>query len=156
LRSFLVLFVAVMFSLGCMGAVNSLTGLDLQIEVGEDAVHPADFPASEPAVGEKLMSMGMTADADSLNLPDGVQVDLAGDQQYRLEIVAYAMNGASASDALAAARSEVEAAGFVLISEAADVFTYEKGGVLFVLVDPAASDDDSLSMMRLEPVPAVE
>lgn len=153
MRALFVLVLTAVFSLGCMGAVNSLTGLDLQIEMGENAVHPGDFPVGEPASGDKSMSMSMTADAGSLNLPEGVNVDLSGDVHYRMELIAYEIEPSDADTLLEAARKEVEASGFALESEDSGVYTYEKGGTLFVIIDPAEGDDQAFSLMRLSPVP---
>ncbi|MCB9678995.1 MAG: hypothetical protein H6737_28095 [Alphaproteobacteria bacterium] len=155
MRALFVLLVTLLFSLGCMGAVNSLTDLDLSVELGENAVHPADFPATAPVGGEKLMSMRMKASADSLNLPDGVEVDL-GDGRYQMELVSYEVPSSGAAAAMQAARTQVESHGFHALADDGTAVTYEKDGALFVIVDPAANDDGALTLMRLVPVPEAE
>jgi hypothetical protein len=153
LRSLLVLFVTLVFSLGCMGAVNSLTGLELQVELAENAVHPSDFPVTPPTSGEKLMSMSMKASADSLNLPEGVEVDLSADGMYRMQLISYDMAAGDPDAAFAAAQGELTSAGFTEVSNDGNAVVYEQNGVLFILVDPDADDQGALTLMRLTPVP---
>jgi len=156
----LTLFVGLVFSLGCMGSLNALTGLDLELEFGENAVHPADFPASPIAQGERLMSMSMVAGPDSLNLPEGMDVELPEDQEYRMELVTYEVDASDLQGELAKARAQVEAAGFVLLSEGEensglqdiDSLSFTKDGVLFVLMGTEDVSSTGMTMLRLTPV----
>ncbi len=143
-------------TLGCMGAVNSVTGLDISMEIGENAIHPADFPTGEPATGEKVMSMGMTATGDSLNMPEGVDVDIDPEQPYRMDLVTYESVGDGVA-LMEKAGQEVDAAGFRRVAEdkGSGAITWEKNGTLFLIAVPP-DDPATIVYLRLVPKPAGE
>ncbi|MEZ4318390.1 MAG: hypothetical protein R3F61_12840 [Myxococcota bacterium] len=152
MRSITALLFVVLFSLGCMGAFNSVTGLDIDLQFGEDAVHPADFPATAPAGGTPAMSMSMTASGDGLNLPEGVEVDLSPDQQYRMEIVVYEVSVSDAAARRDTAVQQAVAAGYTQSADDGTSILLQKDGTLFLVIDPEDQDEGSLSLMRLVPV----
>lgn len=137
------------FSLGCMGAINGLTGLDLDMQVGEASVHPTSFVV-QPVDGEKLMSMGMTADSDSLNLPPEVDVDLSELDQVRMDLITYKVSDLDA--AATKAIGELEAGGYERqTSDDPAVDVFRKGTMLFVLARSDEGGEKSLSLIQLEP-----
>ena len=140
-------------TLGCMGAINSMTGLDISMELGENAIHPADFPTGEPSSGNKVMSMGVTAQGDSLNLPEGVDIDIDPEQPYRMDLITYEAidDGPALMDQ---AGKEVESAGYRRLAEdqANGAVTWEKGGTLFLIAVPP-DEPNTVVYLRLVPKP---
>jgi hypothetical protein len=136
-----------------MGALNSMTGMDLSMEAGENAIHPADFPTGEPAGGAKVMSMGVTASGDMLNLPEGVEVDIDPNQPFRMDLITYERVDGPAL--LESAGEEVDSAGFRRIAqdEANGAVTWEKDGTLFLIVAPP-DEPNTIVYLRLVPKPA--
>ncbi|MCB9691805.1 MAG: hypothetical protein H6736_08320 [Alphaproteobacteria bacterium] len=143
----------VVLNLGCMGMVNELSGLDIQMAMEENAVHPADFPLGPPSSGKKAMSMGITADADNMNLPDGVKVDLPPGTKYRMEMVLYEHPDPSAE--LAASAAKLEGEGWTVLpqNENPEVKIYMKEGTFFILVEGNDGSEKTWSLIRLKPKP---
>ena len=59
MRRWTVLVLATLWTLGCGGSFNGLAklaGLDAELAMGSDAVHPADFPSQPPVGAERTMS----------------------------------------------------------------------------------------------------
>lgn len=142
----------VTLNLGCMGLVNDLTGLDIELAMGENAVHPADFPVRPPTSGTPSMSMAMTAEADNLNLPDDAKIELPPGTFYRMELIAYEHDDPTGE--FEAATKTLADAGWTPApqDETPELRLYTKDGAFFALIasdDPAGS---SWSLMRLKPV----
>lgn len=136
-------------NLGCMGLVNSMTDIDLDMAMAEDAVHPADFPVGPPAAGTKTLSMGVTADADTLNLPVEVKVELPPGTSYRMQMISY--DHPDPNSELPAAQAALEADGWTLNpqTDTPEANIYTKGPAYFLVV--AAESDDTWTLIRLQP-----
>lgn len=148
-RLFLLIITA-LFSFGCMGAVNGMFDLDIDMQFAEDAVHPADFPVTPPAGGEKLFSMGMTADSENINLPQGVDVDMSEFDRVRMDMISYGLADPDAGAAKAV--EELTAAGYGSApSKDGNVATYRKDATLFVIATSVDGDQPSLNFIRLVP-----
>ena len=147
--------------LGCAGTaemLGDLAGLDLQMKLGEAAVHPADFPAAPPVGGKKQMSMALTTSSEAVNLPDGVEIELEEGASYRTELITYQLAPADVDAAVATARTEVETAGWTTAEveaspDDAEVHLYADDQALFLVLGGAEEDDDEgvLVLMRLQP-----
>lgn len=138
-----------LLNLGCMGMVNGLTDLDLEMAMEENAVHPADFLVGPPASGKKVLSMGMSAEADNLNLPDDVNLDIPPGTVYRMELITY--EGVDLSTEFPAAKSRLEGADFELQpnNDDPDVAVYIRDATFFLVV--TESTDNSFTLIRLAP-----
>ncbi len=138
------------FNLGCMGVINGLTGLDLEMAIGEDAVHPADFPVPPIQGGTKQVSMAMSAPGTSVTIPGDFNVDIPTDPNhyYRIEVISYGHpDGAKVLEAM---RESLTAAGWTTVSERpGDVYVFTKDQVIFV----GGLEDGSVSLARVRPLP---
>ena len=153
----LLLLITATFTFGCMGTVNALTDLDLDVQFAEDAVHPADFPVSAPVGAEKVMSMGMTVDEESTNLPEGVNIDFKEFKRVRIDLISYTTPDPGSN--LATAVTEVEAAGYERVpSDEGQVAAFRKGDMTFVIVSTIVTSDEgetpTINLIRLKPAPA--
>lgn len=151
------------FGLGCgglVGAVSDLAGLELAVKMGADAEHPADFPAAPPAGGTPVMSVAAVTGADTVNLPDHVDIALDPEADYRTEMVTYQLPPEGLDAALAEARSQVEGAGFHEealdgVPPEAQVTLFTDGATLFLVIgDPGEGDEATFVLMRVRKVEA--
>jgi len=161
--SAMVLGGALVLGLGCAGTAEMLgdmAGLDLQMKLGDAAVHPADFPATAPEGGAKQMSLALTTSSDAVNLPEGVSIELDEGAMYRTELITYQLPPADVDAAVRAAVGELTAASFEEkpvkeAPEEAQVHLFAKGTTMFLVMGGAEEGDDGvLVLMRLEPAPA--
>ncbi|HHO50071.1 MAG TPA: hypothetical protein ENK18_04175 [Deltaproteobacteria bacterium] len=159
---YLILAAGLACSLACAGAVEvigDLAGLDIEMKLGDDAIHPADFPAKAIEGGTRSLYMAMTADADNLDLPPEANLELPSGVRYRMEMVVYELPAAEIPAAQARAETEVEAAGFTRreteVEGDVGLGPFEQDGSLFAVLGAAdrAAGDSALVLIRLIPVP---
>lgn len=127
-----------------MGMIDDLAGLDLQIASGEDAVHPADFEVPVPKTGTPTLSMSMTTEAGSLNLPDGVSVPMQPDQHVAMEMITYDQVHSTEAEL---AMKALLAAGFTRQEDDHDFATFVHGERVFVVM----AEPPTLVLIRLTP-----
>lgn len=151
-------------SLACAGVIEGLgelAGLDIEMQIGESATHPPDFPAAPIQGGTRSLFMAMTADSDNLDLPPEAALKLPEGVRYRMEMVVYNLPAGKIPEAQGTAESQVEAKGFerqpVEVEGNETVGLFEKDGTLFAVVGAAeqgASGDSAVLLIRLVPTPA--
>jgi hypothetical protein len=151
--------------LGCGGALNGalqLAGVDVNIAIGESAVHPDDFPAKTPVKGVKAMSMRFNAPGESINMPPDIQmpdgVTFTEGTDYALDIVVYTVDSADLSSLCATAKEQVLASGWASKDasvntdpEIKEVALFGQDQNLFVVM--GTDDGDSATMVLLRSVP---
>lgn len=141
---------ALFFGLGCMGMVNDLVGLDLEMAMGENSIHPADFEVRAPSTGNAEMSMSMTTDAESVNLPNDLEVELTPGTQYYLELISYENVDLAAETALAI--QSMEGTEYVRQDDIQGYASFAKpDGTLFLIAGESMLGSVSLLLIRLTP-----
>jgi hypothetical protein len=146
--------------LGCGGALDAVADLaGVEMKMGADSVHPADFPVSAPAGATPMFSVALVTEGDSVELPAEVDVPLDETARYRTEMITYQVPKSAVGGLIAAGQAEAEAAGFELKpfdeakSSDADVRMFAKGDTMFLVVgtQEADGDESALVLMRIRP-----
>jgi len=164
MRSTIVMMATVlMFGLGCGGALDAvadLAGIEMSMQTGDSAVHPADFPATPPEAGKKVFSMSLVTEADSVNLPDEVDVPLEDGAMYKTEMITYQVPSDVASALVATAKEQTLAAGYEdkpvdEQPEESEVVLLAKGSTMFIIVGSKErnGEETALVLMRIQPAP---
>jgi len=149
--------------LGCSGMMSGVMDMaGIEMRMGADARHPPDFPAMPLTVGEKALSLKMTARGDQVNLPDNIpmppDMPLEKHLNYDIEAVIYSVPPAERPTAVAQAVLQVLSAGF---EEMPDPPPAEEGikelhvstsdKAVFAIVGAEDGDDSSVVLVRLRP-----
>ena len=156
---------ALAIGLGCTGMMTSAMNMaGIEMRVGADAVHPPDFPAMPLTVGEKSLSMKMTARGDQVNLPPDVPMppDMPLDKsiQYDIEVVVYSVPSADRAEAVAQAVVQVLSAGYVEVDappaaegdiQELHLSTNEASKSVFTIIGTDDGNDSAVVFVRLSP-----
>lgn len=143
-------------------------GVDMEFQVGADAIHPPGFPASPPIRGVQHTSFRGTSRGEEVKLPDHVpvpaRVALNPAQLYENDGIIYIVPEDELAQACATAKDQALAAGFELLtsmdktSEPTTVFwaLLHRDGVLAVITGSQETPGGFLTFMRVSPAAAPE
>lgn len=149
--------------LGCTGIMSGAMDLaGIEMRIGPQAKHPPDFPAMPLTVGEKAMSLKMTAKGDQVNLPEQIpmppSMPLDETVEYDIEAVIYAVPSSDRPDAVANAVVQVLSAGFAEIEdppkpedELKEIHISTSEKAIFAIVGSDNGSDSSVILIRLQP-----
>jgi len=144
--------------LGCAGTaemLGDLAGLEAELNFGEDAVHPDDFPMDPPAEGTPQMSAGLTTASEAVNLPDGVEIELQEGQRYRTHLITYRLAPDAVDAAVDTAMAALSEGGYAeqpLEDSPPDANAHlmVQGTEMFLVLG-GADDEGVLVLMRIRP-----
>ncbi len=149
--------------LGCSGVMSSVMGMaGIEMRIGPDAKHPPDFPAMPLTVGEKALSLKMTARGDQVNLPENVPIPsdmpLEDHVNYDIEAVIYNVPPAERPSAVAQAVLQVLSAGFEEMPDPPppdegikELHVSTSDQAVFAIVGTEDGDASSVLLVRMRP-----
>jgi hypothetical protein len=164
----LVVGTLITLGLGCTGMMTGVMDLaGIEMRMGADAVHPPDFPAMPLTVGEKVLSLKMTAKGDQVNLPDDIpmppEMPLESHLEYDIEAVIYTVPAEERPIAVAQAVLQVLSAGFVEMDDPPppeegiqELHVSTSNKAVFAIVGAQDGSDSSVVLVRLRPAAAAE